>query len=136
MTAPELQRDLLIVVCAVSAGIHGALVREHFTEGTGPGAGFLAAPVALAVLAVALTRGTAGATVLAAAAILAGLIGSYALAITTGLPVLQPDPEPVEGLAVATKVIEAVGLVAALRLLSRERPALALITPRREGSLT
>lgn len=136
MTAPELQRDLLIVVCAVSAGIHGALVREHFTEGTGPGAGFLAATVALAVLAVALTRGTAGATVLAAAAILAGLIGSYALAITTGLPVLQPDPEPVEGLAVATKVIEAVGLVAALRLLSRERPALALITPRREGSLT
>jgi hypothetical protein len=136
VTAPELQRDLLIVVCAVSAGIHGALVREHFTEGTGPGAGFLAATVALAVLAVALTRGTAGATVLAAAAILAGLIGSYALAITTGLPVLQPDPEPVEGLAVATKVIEAVGLVAALRLLSRERPALALITPRREGSLT
>ena len=38
---------------------------------------------------------------------------SYALAITTGLPVLHPDPEPVDGLALATKAIEAAGLLAA-----------------------
>ena len=30
--------------------------------------------------------------------------------MTTGVPVLHPDVEPVEGLALATKAIEAVGL--------------------------
>ena len=37
------------------------------------------------------------------------------LAVTTGIPVLHPDVDPVEGLAVATKAVEAVGLVIAAR---------------------
>ena len=52
MTWAELRRDLVIVVCAISAGIHGALTPEHFAEGTGPGTGFAAATVALAALAI------------------------------------------------------------------------------------
>jgi hypothetical protein len=48
-----------------------------------------------------------------------GLLASYALATTTGLPVLHPDSEPVDGLALATKAIEAVGLLAATSLLWR-----------------
>ena len=50
-----------------------------------------------------------------------GLLGSYALATTTGLPVLHPDPEPVDGLALATKAIESIGLFAAASLLWRPR---------------
>jgi hypothetical protein len=112
----ELRGDVVILACAVSAGIHGALVPGHFDEGTGAGLGFAAATLVLAALVVWLTRQPESAGALAAAAaVFAGLIAAYALATTTGLPVLHPDPEPVDGLALATKAIEAVGLLAALR---------------------
>jgi hypothetical protein len=39
------------------------------------------------------------------------------LAVTTGVPVLHPEPEPVDGLALFTKAVEATGLAAALNLL-------------------
>lgn len=110
--------DLVILACAVSAGIYAALTPEHFGEGAGAGGGFLAASVLLGALAVALTRrpGHTGA-LLATALTLAGLLGSYALAITTGLPLLHAEVEPVAGLALVTKAIEAGALLGALRLL-------------------
>jgi hypothetical protein len=108
-------RDLVIVACAISAGIHAALAPEHFREGTGAGVGFLAAAVILAAVAAALTRRPGNVLLLGvAAASLAGLLGSYALAATTGLPLLHPEPEPVTGLALFTKGVEAVGLLAAV----------------------
>jgi hypothetical protein len=111
----ELKSDVVVLACAVSAGIHGALVPGHFDEGIGAGVGFVAATAVLAVLAVVLTRNPASVIALAgAAAVFVGLLVSYGLATTTGLPLLHPDPEPVEGLALATKVVEAVGLLAAL----------------------
>ena len=58
---------------------------------------------------------------------------SYALAVTTGLPFLHPDPEPVDGLALATKAIETVGLLAATSLLWRP---VALTFPQPKGTLT
>jgi hypothetical protein len=113
VTLADLRIDVLILVCAVSAGIHGALVPEHLDEGTGAGLGFVAATVLLAVLAVALTRAPTQLTLLATASVLAGLIASYALVITTGFPVLHPDIEAVDGLALFTKAIEVLGLVLA-----------------------
>jgi hypothetical protein len=137
VTVEELERDLLVVVCAISAGIHGALVREHFAEGTGAGVGFLLATGVLSLLVVVLTCGTASTKALGGtAAVLAGLIASYELATSTGLPPLSPEPEAVDGLALATKAIEAVGLLASLHLLRRGRAAVALTLPRREGALT
>jgi hypothetical protein len=106
------RRDVVILACAISAGIHGALAPEHFAEGSGAGIGFVAATVLLAAVAVALTFGYERALG-AAAAVFAVLLVSYALAVTTGVPLLHPDPEPVDGLALATKAIEAVGLIAA-----------------------
>jgi CHASE2 domain-containing sensor protein len=115
-----LRRDVVILACAVSAGIHGALVPGHFDEGTGAGLGFLVAAASLAGLVVWLTRRpTSNLAAAAAAATFVGLLASYALAITTGLPVLHPDPEAVDGLALATKAIEAAGLLAATSLLRR-----------------
>ena len=120
MNLAGLKRDVVILACAVSAGIHGALVPDHFDEGTGAGLGFLAAAVSLAGLVVWLTRQPgSNLAVAAAAATFVGLLASYALAITTGMPVLRPDPEPVDGLALATKAIEAAGLLAATSLLRR-----------------
>ena len=134
MKLAELKGDVVILACAISAGIHGALVPGHFDEGTGAGLGFVAATVALAGLVVWLTWRPANPPALATAAVtLTGLLASYALATTTGLPVLHPDPEPVDGLALATKAIEAAGLLAATSLLWRH-PAVTL--PQPKGRLT
>jgi hypothetical protein len=124
-----LRVDTVIVSCAISAGIHGALVRDHFEESTAAGAGFVLATAALAAVAIALTvRPRSRIARAAAAATFAGLIASYALAVTTGLPVLHPEVESVDGLALFTKAVEAVGLGAALL---RERRALAsLLEPK------
>lgn len=103
-----MSRDLLVVACAVSAGVHAALAPEH--------AAFVPAVIALGVLAVGLSRSPAPVLVDGAIAVLGGLIGAYVLAATTGIPVVHPEPEPVNGLAVATKAVEALGLLAALNL--------------------
>jgi hypothetical protein len=133
----DIARDALIVTCAISAGIHAALAPEHFAEATAAGAGFLASAVGLAALAVVLTLRPASAAALAgSAALLAGLIVAYALAITSGLPVLHPEPEPVDSLALVTKAIEAVGLLLALHLLRLRRPATVLSFPSPKGTLT
>jgi hypothetical protein len=127
VTYAELERDVVVLACAISAGIHGALTPEHVAEGRGAGVGFVAAAVVLSALAVAVTLQPASALAPAgAAAVFAGLLVSYVLATTTGLPVLHPDPEPVDGLALATKAIEAVGLLAASSLI--RRPSVA-VTP-------
>ena len=47
----NLGRDVVILACAVSAGIHGALVPAHLDEGTGAGVGFAAATVLLPAIA-------------------------------------------------------------------------------------
>ena len=131
MRLAEFKGDVVILVCAISAGIHGALVPTHFNEGVGAGAGFVAATVALAGLVLWLTLRTTSSLALAAAVVVfLGLLASYALAVTSGLPLLHPEPEPVDGLAFATKAIEALGLLAASTLLWR--PA-ATLNPHPKG---
>jgi hypothetical protein len=122
----DLERDIVIVACAISAGIHAALIPGHFGESPGAGAGFVAATVLLAGVVVVLTRTPVSLVAVASAgAVLSGLLVSYALATTTGLPVLHPEPEPLDGLAAATKAIEALGLAAALHLIGHGRTAAA-----------
>ena len=131
MTLAELKADVVIIACAISAGIHGALAPRHFAEGFGAGVGFVAATAALAGLVVWLTLWATSPLALdAAAAVLLGLLASYALAVTSGLPLLHPEPEPVDGLALATKAIEAFGLAAASSLVWRQ---LAAINPEPKG---
>ena len=134
MTLAGLRNDLVILVCAISAGIHGALVPDHFEEGAGAGLGFVTATVLLAVLAVVLTRKPTQLALFATGAVLVGLIASYALVITTGFPVLHPEPEAVDALALFTKAVEAVGLVLVASLL--RRPSLAITLTPTKGTLT
>ena len=137
MSSLELRRDIVILACAISAGIHGALVPAHFEEGTGMGLGFVAATVLLVALVAVLTlRPTSALALAGAATVLLGLLASYLLATTTGLPVLHPDPEPVDGLALATKAIEAAGLLAALQLLRHGRPVVTANHLQPKGTLT
>jgi hypothetical protein len=130
----DLRTDAVVLACAISAGIHGALVRDHFAEGTGAGIGFLVSTLLLALLALALRRRPSAPAFAAAALLFAGLIGAYALVVTTGFPVLHPEQEGVEGLALFTKAIEAVGLVAAASLVPR--PSIAFAFSRPKGTLT
>lgn len=112
----ELRRDILALSCAVSAGIHAGLSPDHFQERFAAGAGFAVSALALAVLAVAVARRPDGILVDAAAVLLAGLIAAWGLAVTTGIPGLVPEPEPVDALALVTKAVEVVGLAVALSL--------------------
>lgn len=127
ITRTAIERDLVIVACAISAGIHGALVEQHFREGVGAGIGFVAATALLLAVALTLTRKPAQTAFVAAAVISIGLIASYGLAITTGVPVLHPDVEAVDGLALFTKVVEGIGAVAAASLV--RRPSFTSLTP-------
>lgn len=135
ITRAVIERDLVIVACAISTGIHAALTPDHLTEGAAGGAGFAIAAALLAAVAVALTRVVSTAALAAAAALFGGLILSYGLAVTAGLPLLHPHPEAVDGLAAFTKAVELLGLVAATRLLWRRQSTLALSFPRPKGTL-
>ena len=44
-TRVDVERDALIVVCAISAGIHAALTPAHLADETGAGVGFVVATV-------------------------------------------------------------------------------------------
>jgi len=95
----------VILACAASGGIHGALTRAHFDEGTGAGVGFLVSTALLSGLAAAmLLRPHSRIAVALAAAVLTGLLVAYGLAVTAGVPLLHPETEHVESLAVATKL--------------------------------
>ena len=131
MTLADLRLDAVVLGCAVSAGIHGALVREHFEEeGAGAGFGFLVATVVLAVLAVVLTRRATRAALAGTALVFAGLILAYALAVTTGVPVLHPEVEAVDGVGLFSKAVEAVALAAACSLVGGPAFGLAVRTPK------
>jgi hypothetical protein len=92
-------------------------VPEHLRESAAAGGGFIASAALLLALAVAPTlRARSRAVVSAAAFTLVALIVAYALATTSGVPILQPEPEAVDGLALATKAVEIVGVLAALQL--------------------
>jgi hypothetical protein len=128
MSLDELKVDVVVLACAVSAGIHGALVPDHLAEGTGPGLSFAIATVLLAWLAVALTRHPSQPVLVAAALVSAGLIAAYVAVLANGLPLVHPEQEAVDGLALFTKAVEAIGLFLALSLV--RRPALSILTPK------
>lgn len=136
MTATT-QRDLLIAACAASSGIHAALTPDHVREHTPAGVAFAASAVVLAGLCLALSRQPQSSLPVTGAAVaLAGLLAAYALATTTGVPVLHPSPEPADGLGLATKAIELLGLVAALHLLAAGHPVARLTRLLPKGTAT
>jgi hypothetical protein len=96
--------------------------------------GFVASTVLLAALAVVLTRRPSEAAFAATVLVFAGLIGSYVLAVTTGIPGVHPDVDPVGGLALATKAVEAAGLLLAAAGLRLVPLHLQLTNPK--GTLT
>jgi hypothetical protein len=90
--------------------------------------------VLLVALAVILTRSPTQLALLATMAVFAGLLASYALVITAGMPVLHSEQEALDALPLFTKAIEATGLLLAASLLRRPSHARHLTQPK--GTLT
>ena len=109
--------ELVLAACAISAGAHAALVPSHMDHDPRLGLAFVVAVGVLLTVgaAVVLSPDTARAAQ-AAALVFAALIASYAAATTVGLPLVSVEPEPVDGVALVTKLVESVGLVFALKL--------------------
>jgi hypothetical protein len=124
MTAAS-KRDGLIVCCAVSAGVHGALVPEHLREHLPAGIGFVVATATLVAAIIGLTvRPDSWAITATAVCILISLVVSYVVASTNGIPFLHPDVDPIDTLGILTKAVEVVGVALGTQLLhsALERP--------------
>jgi hypothetical protein len=119
------KRDGMIVCCAVSAGVHAALVPEHLQEHVPAGIGFVAATAALVAAIIGLTvRADSRAITATAVCILMSLVVSYVVASTDGIPFLHPDVDPIDTLGILTKAVEVVGVGLGTQLLhgALERP--------------
>src|SRR5918912_2222773 len=117
-----MNRTVLLLAGAVSAGVHAGLAPEHLHEWLPLGAAFVASAAAAALLVAALVLRPASLwppRVLGA--LLGGLVVAYAATRLAALPPLDPDREPLDALGVCTSALEALGLVDAFRL--------ALVTP-------
>jgi hypothetical protein len=125
--------DIVVLACAVSAGIHAGLIPAHVGESWSLGAAFALAATLAAVVAVGLRRSSGVWPPAAAAVLLAGLIAAYAVSCAVGLPQLGVHAESPDVLGLGTKTIEAVGLIAAVLLCIRpERDAGGSLATRRQ----
>ena len=119
----ETTATFLVLVGAISAGVHAGLAPEHLREWLPLGASFVAAAAAAALGVAALVLRPASpwpARVLGA--LLGSLVVAYAATRLVALPPLDPDREPLDALGVFTSALEAAGLVAALRLVHAHNP--------------
>lgn len=132
---------LVLLATAVSAGIHAGLVPEHLDEMPLLGVSFIVAVLALLVVGVGVViRPGAQLPAALAALLFAALILAYAASRSTGLPVLEPEPEPVDATGIVTIAVQFAGLLGALwltRTRGRRRPVDSgtASIPHRSGSL-
>ena len=105
ITRAAIERDVVILACAISAGIHAALVPDHFAEGTAPGAGFaIAAALLLAARRCADATAVSGCGARRGGGLSAACSSATAsLLDVPGYPCCIRSPEPIEALAVVTK---------------------------------
>src|SRR5438105_445439 len=109
--------SLVVFSCAASAGIHAGLVPEHLREEPGLGVAFMLAVAVLLITGAAAAFRPADRRVARLSVVLfGGLIAAYAASRTTGIPLLAPDPEAVDGVGVVAVAIEVAGLACALWL--------------------
>ena len=117
----------LVLTLASSAGAHAALVPVHVAEAPSLGGLFAVSAVLLAASASRIDRAPGPLVLAAAALLLVALVAAY-VATRFATPAPFTHPEPVDLLGVTTKLIEAGGLVLALRLL-RTRAGGAMTPP-------
>src|SRR5437763_13251468 len=98
---------LLVYACAAAAGAHAGLVPAHLNGEPRLGAAFLIAVVLLVTAAASVAARPGDRRITSAAGLLlAGLILAYVVSRTTGIPVLDPEPEAVDAVGIATSGVE------------------------------
>src|SRR5918912_2101640 len=106
-----MNRTVLLLAGAVSAGVHAGLAPEHLHEWPPLGAAFVASAAAAALAVAALVLRPASLwPARALGALLGGLVVAYALTRLSALPPLDPDREPLDVLGVCTSAVEALGV--------------------------
>jgi hypothetical protein len=132
VSRPRAKR-LLVLALASSAGVHAALAPTHAAEAPVLGAMFALSALALAGVALRVDRGAPTVALAVAVLLVCSLLASDA---ATRLLVLPPltHPEPVDAVGAITKLVEAAGLVLALRLLHTPAGRAKALPALREGA--
>jgi len=107
--------DACALVCAGSAGVHGALVTPHASESTQMAVAFGLATVALAVAALGRALVPNPAVSAAVAVLLLTVATAYLLSRTTGIPGLTEHPEPFDPLGTVLSCLEVAAAVVGMR---------------------
>lgn len=111
-----LTQQVFACCCAISAGVHLALVPQHLGESLVLAAGFAAAALLLVALTTLLALMPADRRLaLIGIFVMVGLIWLFALSRTVGLPGIS-EAEPLDVVGVFTQIVQVIGLLAALRL--------------------
>jgi hypothetical protein len=112
-----LARNIVLIACAASAGVHAGLVPAHLAENPWLGLAFTGAAGLLLALTASLARtGEPRRRAAPAAALLAVLIVAYSFSRTVGLAPLEEHVEPVDAIGLLTQGVQVAGLIAALFL--------------------
>ncbi len=112
----DLLRSVLIGVLGASAGVHAAMAPHHYAESATAGVTFVAGAIAMLALAARLAVRPSRAGYVAAAVVLVGAVGAYALALLGPVPLVASHAEALSPLGVLTKAAEIAGLYAAINL--------------------
>src|SRR5947208_13163385 len=106
---------MLVFTCAASAGAHAGLVPAHLNGEPRLGLAFVIAVGLLVAAATAVAARPVDRRITSAAGLLlAGLMLAYLASRTTGIPVLEPEPESLDAAGIATNMVEALGVIVAL----------------------
>lgn len=140
----NLAAGIVVFAAAVSAGIHAGLVPEHLEAMPLLGISFALAVAALIGAGAAVAVRPRNQLPASLAALLFGtLILAYTASRTTGLPVLEPEPEAVDVIGIITVAVQFVGAIAALWLTreaalprTEERSGTSGSVPYRVGTLS
>lgn len=113
--------ELCALVCAGSAGVHGALVVPHVSESTSMAVAFAAATVALVIAALAQVMVPSPAVSATVATLLLAVATAYLLSRTSGIPGFTEHPEPFDTLGATTSVAEVAASIVAWRQIHQRR---------------
>jgi hypothetical protein len=117
VVSTTLARNVVLVACAASAGVHAGLVPAHLDENLWLGIAFgVSVGLLIALIASLWNAGDPRRPAAPAAAVLAALIVAYSLSRTVGLAPLEEHVEPVDAIGLLTQGVQAAGLIAALLL--------------------
>lgn len=111
-----LARNIVLIACAASAGVHAGLVPSHLAENPWLGLAFAGAVGLLLALTVSLARTREPRRGPLRPPRLAVLIVAYSLSRTVGLAPLEEQVESIDAIGVLTQIVQVAGLIAALFL--------------------